>query len=69
MDYIKIFQNAQAVSVSLRNSYYECHLMHILLDNLRQGGKYTAQIASHQAELIGEGNFADQKTFIYYIST
>ena len=36
--------------------------MHILLDNFHQGIKYTAYIASHQAELIKEENFTDQKS-------
>ena len=31
--------------------------------SLHQGGKYSAQIASHQAELRREGNFTDQKSF------
>ena len=35
--------------------------MHTFLDNFHQGGKYSAQIASHQAELMREGNFTDQK--------
>ena len=33
MNCIKIFQNVQALSVSVGNSYYEDQLMHILLDN------------------------------------
>ena len=37
MKYIKIFQNAQDLSVSVGNSYSEDHLMHILLDNFHQG--------------------------------
>ena len=36
--------------------------MHIFLDNFNQGGKYSAQIASHQADLTREGNFTDQKS-------
>ena len=48
-NYIKIFQNAQALSVSVGNSYSEDQLMHIFLDKFHQGGKYTAQIASHHA--------------------
>ena len=36
--------------------------MHIFLDNFRQGGKYTAYIASHQAELGREKTFTDQKS-------
>ena len=51
MTYIKIFQNAQAISVSVGNSYPEDQLMHTFLDNFHQGGKYSAQIANHQAEL------------------
>ena len=46
----KKIQNAHALSVSVRNSYYEDQLMHTFLDNFHQGGKYSAQIASHQAE-------------------
>ena len=62
MYYIKRFQNAHALSVSLENSYYEDQLMHTFLDNFRQGGKYSAQIASHQVELRREENFTDQKS-------
>ena len=36
--------------------------MHIFLDNFHQGGKYTSQIASHQAELRREETFTDQKS-------
>ena len=50
INYIKRFQNAHALSVSLGNSYYEDQLMHTFLDNSHQGEKYSAQIASHQAE-------------------
>ena len=35
--------------------------MHTFMDNFHQGGKYSAQIASHQAELKREENFTDQK--------
>ena len=48
---IKRFQNEHALSVSVGNSYSEDQLMHTFLDNFEQGGKYSAQIASHQAEL------------------
>ena len=37
--YIKRFQNAHAVSVSVGNSYSEDQLMHTFLDNFHQGGK------------------------------
>ena len=36
--------------------------MHTFLDNFQQGGKYSAQIASHQAELRREEKFTDQKS-------
>ena len=35
--------------------------MHTFLDDFHRGGKYSAQIASQQAELRGEVNFTDQK--------
>ena len=35
--------------------------MNILFDNLHQGGRYTAQMSSHQAELRREETFTDQK--------
>ena len=49
INYIKRFQNAHDLSVSVGNSYSEDQLMHTFLDNFHQGGKYSAQIASHQA--------------------
>ena len=36
--------------------------MHTFLDKFHQGGKYSAQMASHQAELRREENFTDQKS-------
>ena len=36
-------------------------MIHIFLDNFHQGGKYYAQIDSHQAELSREETFTDQK--------
>ena len=35
--------------------------MHTFLDNFHQIGKYSAQLASHQAELRREENYPDQK--------
>ena len=61
MNYIKIFQNAEALSVSVETSYSEDQMMHIFLDNFHQGGKYSAQISSHQTELSREEIFTDQK--------
>ena len=36
--------------------------MHTFLDNFHQGGKYSAQIASHQAEMRREEKFTDLKS-------
>ena len=60
INYIKRFQNAHALSVSVRNIHSEYQLMHTFLDNFQQGGKYSAQVASHQAELRREENFTDK---------
>ena len=38
MNYINILQNAQALSVSVGNSYSKDQLMHIFLENFHQGG-------------------------------
>ena len=62
INYIKRFQNAHAFSFSVGNSYSEDQLMHTFMDNFRQGGKYSAQIASDQAELRREEKFTDQKS-------
>ena len=61
MNYIKRFQNSQALSVSVGNSYSVDQLMRMFLDNFHQGGKYTANIAIQQAELRRERNFTDKK--------
>ena len=60
MNSIKIFQNAEALSFSVGNSYSEDQLMHTFLDNFHQGGKYSAQIDSHQAELRRKEKLIDQ---------
>ena len=36
--------------------------MHTFLDNFHQGGKYSALIDSHQADLKREEKFTDQKS-------
>ena len=51
MNYIKIFQNEQALSVFVGNTYSENQVMHIFLDNFHQGGKYSAQIARREENL------------------
>ena len=60
-NYIKIFQNALDLLVSVGNNYSEDHFMHIFMGNFRQSGKYSDQMASHQAELRREGKNTDQK--------
>ena len=62
INYIKRFQNAYALSVSVGNSYSEDQLMHTFMNNFHQGVKYSAQIASHQAELRREEKSTDQKS-------
>ena len=61
MNYIKIFQNEQALSVSLGRNYLEDKLTHTFLYNFHQGGKYSAQIARLQAELRREEKSTNQK--------
>ena len=63
INYIKWFQNSQALSVSVRNSYSEDQIMHTFLDNFHQSGKYSAQLASHQEELRKEEKYPDQNDF------
>ena len=66
MNYIKTFQNAQALSVSLGNTYAEDQQMHIFLDKFHQSGKYSARIASHQSELRREENFTDKNISLFH---
>ena len=61
INYIKRFQNAQTLSVSVGNSYSEDQIMHTFLNNFQQCGKYSAQLASHQAKLRREEKYPDQK--------
>ena len=61
MNYIKRFQNDHALSVSVGNIYSEDELIHTFLDNFHQGGKYSTQMASHQAELRRKKIFTNQK--------
>ena len=61
MNYIKRFQNSQVLLVSEVNTYSEDQLMHTFMDNFHQGGRYSAQIASHQEQLRRESKFTDKK--------
>ena len=51
-----------ALAISVGNSYTEYQLMHTFLDNFHKGKKYSARMASHQAELRKEENFGDKKS-------
>ena len=66
INYIEIFQNTRALEISVRNSYTEDKLMHVLLENFQQGGKDSAQIANHEEEFRREGKFIDQKSLSIY---
>ena len=46
----------------LGNSYSEDQLMHTFLDNFEEGGNYSAQIVSHQVEMIRDEKFTDKKS-------
>ena len=59
---IKKLMDAHYLSVLVRDSYSEDKLMHTFLDNFHHGGKYSAQIASQQAEQRREEKFTDQKS-------
>ena len=50
------------MSISVGNSYSEDQLIHKFLDNFHQGGKYSAHIASHQAELRREEKVTYKKS-------
>ena len=65
MTYYKRFQNAEALSVSVGNSYSEDQMMHTFMDNFHQGEKYYAQIASHQVELRREETFTVQNLYLF----
>ena len=69
MNFIKILQHAQAVSVSVVINYSEDNLMHIVLNNFHQGGKYCAQIDSHQVELRREVKFTERNIYLFRLYT
>ena len=62
INYIKIFQNSEALLISVGNSYSEDQLMHTFLEIFQKGGKYSAQIASHQVDFRTEETFVDQNS-------
>ena len=62
INYIKIFQDAKALAISVINSNSEYQFMHTFLYNYHQCIKYSAQIEIEQAELKREETFAYQKS-------
>ena len=50
MNYIKRFQNAHNLSISVGSYYSEDQLIHTFMDYFHQGRKNSSQIAIHQAE-------------------
>ena len=64
INYIKIFQNAKTLEISVVNSYSEDHLMYTLLENLQKGGKPSAQISSHQEELTRQEKNVDKNNLL-----
>ena len=68
INYIQRFKNAHALSISVGNSYSKDQIMRTFLDNFEESGKYSAQIASHQAELRREEKFTDQKIIEHFIT-
>ena len=50
ISYNNRFENAHALSVLVGSRYSDDQLMHTFLDKFEEGEKYSAQIASHQAE-------------------
>ena len=61
INYTKRFQNAQVLSVLVGNIYSEDQIMHTFQKEFQQSEKYSAQLASHQAELLREEKYPDQK--------
>ena len=67
MNYIKRFKTAKDLSVSAGKSYSEDQLMHIFLYNFHQGGKYIAQIPSHQTEFRREEYSPTKKLYLLHL--
>ena len=67
MNYIKIFQNSQALSVSVGGNYSDNHNIHIFLDNFQQGIKYSSHIAIHQVDLRREEKFIRQNLYLFHL--
>ena len=68
ISYIEIFQNPKDFAISVVNSYSEDQLMHTFLDNLYQGGRYSYQIAIHQAELRREEKLLIINHYLYCLT-
>ena len=65
-NYIKIFQDAQALNVSVGKKYSEDQSMHVLLDKFHQGEKYSDQIAIHQADFRREGKLMIKNIYLFH---
>ena len=53
------------MEISVGNSYSEYKLMHTFLEKLQQGGKYSAHIEIHHAELSRREKNCWSKIIIY----
>ena len=60
INYIKRFQKAHTLSILVGYRCSKDQIMHTSLVNFEEGGKYSAQIASHQEELRREERFIDK---------
>ena len=52
--YIRIFQNSNALMISVGNIYFEDQLMYIFFDNIHKWGTYFANIDRHQEKFRRE---------------
>ena len=68
MNYIKIFQNAQALSVSVENYYSENQLKHIFLDNFTRLEIFCSN-SYPPGRVMERRNNCSSKIFIYFMLT
>ena len=54
INYIKIFQNDNALEIYVGKNYSEDKIMHNFLENLQQGRRYSYQISIPQSEFRRE---------------
>ena len=65
--YIKIFQDATPLIISMGNSYTEYQSMHTMSDIFQKVENYSDQIEIHQAELRREEKLIDKNHYLYRI--